>query len=46
MQTIIEILPGPKPKKDDGSYDQRRRVTPDNQPKHPGLKPHKHHPGD
>jgi hypothetical protein len=46
MQTINEILPGPKPKKDDGSDDQRRRVTPDNQPKHPGLKPHRHNPGD
>jgi hypothetical protein len=27
---IIEaIKPGPKPKKDDGSLDKRRRVTPD-----------------
>ena len=46
METIQEILPGPKPRKDDGSDDQRRRVTPDNRPKYPDLKPHKHHPGD
>jgi len=46
MISILAIKPGPKPKKDDGSLDKRRRVTPPNQPKHPGLKPHKHKPGD
>lgn len=46
METIYEIKPGPKPKTDDGTDDQRRRVTPDLRPKHPDLKPHKHHPGD
>lgn len=42
MDTLNEIKPGPKPKTDDGSNDQRRRVTPDNWPKYPDLKPHKH----
>ena len=46
METIKEIKPGPKPRTDDGSHDQRRRVDPDNSPKYPDLKPHKHHPGD
>lgn len=46
METIQEIKPGPKPRKDDGTDDQRRRVTPDNSPRYPDLKPHKHHPGD
>lgn len=46
METIQAIKPGPKPNTDDGSIDQRRRVTPDNRPKYPDLKPHKHHPGD
>lgn len=46
MQTIHEIKPGPKPKTDDGSLDHRRRVTPDNSPTYPGLKPHKHQQGD
>ena len=46
MDTIKAIKPGPKPKKDDGKDDERRRVTPDTKPKHPDLKPHKHHPGD
>jgi len=46
MEKNQEILPGPKPKTDDGSNDQRRRVTPDLNPKYPDLKPHKHHPGD
>lgn len=43
---IKAIKPGPKPKKEDGTPDKRRRVTPPNQPKHPGLKPHEHKPGD
>lgn len=46
MQTILAIKPGPKPKKDDGTDDKRRRVTPEVQPKHPDLKPHIHEPGD
>jgi hypothetical protein len=43
---IMAIKPGPKPKKEDGTPDKRRRVTEENQPKHPGLKPHKHKPGE
>ena len=46
MKPIQAIKPGPKPKTDDGSNDHRRRVDPDNRPKYPDLKPHKHHPGD
>lgn len=40
------IKPGPKPKKEDGTPDERRRVTPENQPKYPDLKPRKHKKGD
>lgn len=40
------IKPGPKPKKEDGKDDGRRRVNPENQPKHPTLKPHNHKKGD
>ena len=40
METIQAIKPGPKPKKENGSDDRRRRVDPPTQPKHPGLKPH------
>lgn len=46
MQSIVAIKPGPKPKKDDGTEDKRRRVTPEEKPNHPGLKPHIHKPGD
>lgn len=46
MITIHAIKPGPKPKKDDGTDDKRRRVDPATKPKHPSLKPHKHKPGD
>ena len=46
MNTIAGIKPGPKPKKEDGTLDERRRVTPKLQPKYPELKPHEHHPGD
>jgi len=46
MSTIKAIKPGPKPKKEDGGDDKRRRVTPEVKPKHPDLKPHKHKPGD
>ena len=43
---ITAIKPGPKPKKEDGSRDQRRRVAPEKREKYPDLKPHKHKPGD
>ncbi|MDR6923807.1 MULTISPECIES: hypothetical protein [Chryseobacterium] len=46
METIKAIKTGPKPKTQDGTSDKRRRVTPENQPKHPNLKPHEHKPGD
>lgn len=46
METIFEIKPGPKPRKDDGTPDRRRHVTPDYSPKYPTLDPHKHKPGD
>lgn len=46
MQTILAIKPGPKPKKEDGTPDERRRVTPEKQPSYPDLKPHIHKPGD
>lgn len=46
MATIQAIKPGPKPNKPDGTPDERRRVTPPNQPKHPDLKPHIHKPKD
>jgi hypothetical protein len=37
METIQAIKLGPKPKKEDGPDDRRRRVD---QPKYPDLKPH------
>ena len=43
---IYAIKPGPKPKKEDGSLDERRRVRPETKPKYPNLKPHKHKTGD
>ncbi|MBU8883845.1 hypothetical protein KSK37_12185 [Kaistella sp. DKR-2] len=46
MNTIETIKPGPKPKKKDGTPDERPRVNPPNQPKHPKLKPHEHKPRD
>lgn len=46
MEIVRAIKPGPKPKKDDGTKDRRRRVTPENKPKHPKLKPHRHKRGD
>lgn len=46
MIQIEAIKPGPKPKKDNGQDDKRRRVTPKVKPKHPGLKPHIHKPND
>ncbi len=37
------IKPGPKPiAESTGKEDKRRRVTPENKPKHPGLKEHDH----
>jgi hypothetical protein len=45
METITAgIKPGPKRQTDEGKEDRRQRVTPENQPKHPTLKPHKHDP--
>jgi hypothetical protein len=46
MKEIQAIKPGPKPKKDDGTYDERRRVTPEKKDKYPPLKPHDHNKGD
>jgi hypothetical protein len=46
MNEIQAIKPGPKPDKQDGTPDERRRVTPENQPKHPKLRPHEHEPKD
>jgi hypothetical protein len=43
---IEAIKPGPKPKKEDGSLDKRRRVTPELKPKYRPLKKHKHEKGD
>jgi len=43
---IEAIKPGPKPKKDDGSLDRRRRVRPEKKKNYPPLKPHKHKPND
>lgn len=43
METIkADIKPGPKRKTEEGKEDRRQRVTPENQPKHPTLKPHDH----
>lgn len=46
MNNAESIKTGPKPDKSDGTPDKRRRVTPETQPKHPGLKPHIHKPGE
>lgn len=46
VEEIKAIKPGPKPNKPDGKPDERRRVNPSNQPKHPDLKPHIHKPKD
>lgn len=43
---IQSIKPGPKPKKEDGTPDKRRRVNPETKPKHRELKIHRHEPGD
>ena len=42
MKTIEAILPGPKPKKEDGTLDERRRVTPDKKKDYPPLREHDH----
>jgi len=46
MKQTEAIKPGPKRQKEDGSDDKRQRVDPPNAPKHPGLKPHIHKPGE
>ena len=46
MTHIQAIKPGPKPKKEDGDLDRRRRVTPEKKPDYPPLKPHIHKPGE
>ena len=46
MSTIEAIKPGRKPMKPDGTPDERRRVTPESQPKYPSLKPHIHKPNE
>ncbi|MCQ9422314.1 hypothetical protein NRB16_02065 [Pseudomonas sp. LJDD11] len=43
---FTDIKPGPKPKREDGQDDRRRRVTEENKKKHPTLPIHKHNPGD
>ncbi len=40
------IKPGPKPKKEDGSLDKRRRVRPEKKEKYKPLKKHDHKKGD
>ncbi len=46
MIEIQAIKPGPKPKKEDGSLDKRRRVTPAKKKDYTPLKKHKHKKGD
>ncbi|MCD0488551.1 hypothetical protein LPB86_09935 [Pedobacter sp. MC2016-14] len=46
MEQVQAIKPGPKPKKDNGQDDKRRKVLPETKQKHPDLKPHKHRPKD
>lgn len=46
MMEIIAIKPGPKPKKDDGSLDKRRRVTPEKKKDYKPLRKHDHEKGD
>lgn len=43
---IEAIKPGPKPKKENGSLDKRRRVTPEKKDKYKPLKKHDHKKGD
>lgn len=46
MEELQAIKPGPKPKKEDGSLDERRRVRPEKKEEYRPLKPHKHKPKD
>lgn len=46
METIQAIKPGPKPKKEDGTLDERRRVSPEKKKDYPPLKEHDHKPKD
>jgi hypothetical protein len=46
IEEIEAIKPGPKPKREDGGLDERRRVTPEKKPEYPPLKPHIHKPGE
>jgi len=46
MEQIQAIKPGPKPRKEDGDLDRRRRVSPEKKPDYPPLKPHKHKKGE
>ncbi|MEH6763731.1 MAG: hypothetical protein V7655_04455 [Aequorivita antarctica] len=46
MEKIQAIKPGPKPKKEDGSLDKRRRVSQGKKEKYPPLKRHDHKPKD
>lgn len=46
MQTIEAIKPGPKRTKEDGTPDERQRVTPEKKPEHDKLKVHEHKKGD
>lgn len=43
---FTDIKPGPKPKREDGEDDRRRRVNEPNDKKHPTLPIHKHKTGD
>lgn len=47
IRIVMGIKTGPKPvAKSTGKEDKRQRVTPENKPKHPGLKQHDHKKGD
>lgn len=43
--SIESIKPGPKPKKEDGTLDERHRVTPVKKPEYKPLKVHIHKKG-
>lgn len=47
QEIYMGIKTGPKPvAKSTGKEDKRQRVTPENKPKHPGLKEHDHKKGE
>jgi hypothetical protein len=47
QEIFMGIKTGPKPiAKSTGKEDKRQRVTPENKPKHPGLKEHDHKKGE